>query len=323
MSPVASSRRLAPPYEWSEPAGRSHMATLAVRTLGHGRTMLLLHGLVGSGRYWGGAYDALARHRRLVVPDLLGFGRSPRPVQGYGPDDHVAAIVACLDELGATDPAVVGAHSAGALIALRLAAMHPERVAAVVAFGPPAYPDPHAARARLSALGPMARLMVLPTFIAAAACAWVCNHQRAAGWLAVLTHPDIPAPIAADSVRHSWQSYSDTLLHIVIAAQAARWLEEVRCPVRLVAGDADPVVDRPYLATLARLSNVTSDTWQGARRSPPAPPCGRRRLHRKVGRFPLGPLQRPCWALHDRVRSPGPQGPLQRKRAARIPRRHQ
>jgi len=169
--------------------------------------MLLLHGLVGSGRYWGGAFDVLARGRRLVVPDLLGFGRSPRPARGYGPDDHVAAIVGCLDELGATDAAVVGAHSAGALIALRLAAMHPERVAAVVAFGPPAYADSRAARARMSALGPMARLFVLPTGLAAAACAWTCNHRTAAARLAVLSHPGLPAPIAADSVQHSWDSY--------------------------------------------------------------------------------------------------------------------
>jgi len=61
---------------------------------------VLLHGLVASGIYWGGAFDRLGEQHRLVVPDLLGFGRSPRPADGYGPDDHIDAIITCLDDLG-------------------------------------------------------------------------------------------------------------------------------------------------------------------------------------------------------------------------------
>jgi pimeloyl-ACP methyl ester carboxylesterase len=119
------SRCLPRSCQWSESAGTPHLGTLATRTLGQGRTILLLHGLVGSGRYWGGDFDALANSGRLVVPDLLGFGRSPWPGTGLRARRPVRAIVSCLDELGATDAAVVGAHSAGALIALCLAATTP------------------------------------------------------------------------------------------------------------------------------------------------------------------------------------------------------
>ena len=38
---------------------------------GEGRPVLLLHGLAGSQRYFGAAFDALGREGRLVVPDLL------------------------------------------------------------------------------------------------------------------------------------------------------------------------------------------------------------------------------------------------------------
>ena len=116
---------------------------------------MLLHGLVASGIYWGAAYDRLGHNHRLVVPDLLGFGRSPRPTSGYGPDDHVRALVTCLDELGVAEPVTIGAHSLGTLIAIRLAATHPDRVSRVVAFGPPVYPDRRSALAHVGATSPM------------------------------------------------------------------------------------------------------------------------------------------------------------------------
>lgn len=50
---------------------------LAARTFGSGRdTILLLHGLGATGDYWGAAYDALGENHRVLIPDLLGFGRS-------------------------------------------------------------------------------------------------------------------------------------------------------------------------------------------------------------------------------------------------------
>lgn len=64
------------------------MGPLAVRGLGSGSPTLLLHGLLGSNRYWGGAFDRLADQGLLLVPDLLGFGASPRPLSGYGAGEH-------------------------------------------------------------------------------------------------------------------------------------------------------------------------------------------------------------------------------------------
>ena len=242
---------------WFPPAPARHRGALSARVLGDGAPVVLLHGLVGSGLYWGGAFDRLADRHLLVVPDLLGFGRSPRPANGYTADDHVAAVIACLDEVAAVGPAVVGGHSAGAVLALRLAAAHPERVRAVVAFGPPLYATPDDARGHLAGLGPMARLFTIPGPLAAVACAWVCRHRELAARIAVATHPHLPAPIAADSVEHTWASYTETLLSLILSAEGARWLAEVRCPVRLVAGEQDRVTDIAYLETLG----VALDVW--------------------------------------------------------------
>lgn len=248
-----------PSIDWSPPRGVEHRGSLAARVLGDGPPVVLLHGLVGSGVYWGGAFDAIADRHRLVVPDLLGFGRSPRPAHGYTAQDHVAALVACLDEVGAVGAAVVGAHSAGTAVALRLAVTHPERVRAVVAFGPPLYPTPESARSHLAAMGPMARVFTLPGPLAAAACRWVCNHRSLAARIAVVTHPRLPPAVAADSVQHTWWSYTETLQSLILSAEAQRWLSGVRCPVQLVAGDRDPVTDLTYLETLG----IPLAVWRG------------------------------------------------------------
>ncbi|MDQ6837393.1 MAG: alpha/beta hydrolase [Actinomycetota bacterium] len=262
---------------WAPGGGRLvQTSTLSARVLGEsGPPILLVHGLIASGLYWGAAYDRLADRHRLVVPDLLGFGRSPRPTSGFGPDGHADALLACLDDLGIDEPVVIGSHSLGSLVALRLAARHPERVTAVVAFGPPIYPDQVTARNHVSATSPMGRLFVLPGRSAERACGWVCSHKALAAWLAVLTHPGVPPAIADDALEHTWSSYSQTLQHVILAGGAASWLNQVACSIDLVAGDADPVVDHAYLRRLAAShGNVTFREKPGRHNLPLADPTG-------------------------------------------------
>lgn len=213
--------------------------------------LVLLHGMFNSSRYWGAAYDPLASPGRAVAPDLLGFGRGPRPSTGYGADDHADAVAATLRALDATGPAVIAAHSIGGLVALRLAARHPALVSAVVAFAPPIYPTPRDAQAGISRVDPLARLLTANPRLAARACAVMCRHRRLAAGLVRLLRPSLPAALAADRVEHSWASYSQTVSQLVIAAEAPGWLDDVKVPVRFVAGTDDRALDHAFLAGLA------------------------------------------------------------------------
>lgn len=246
---------------------------LSVRVRGTtGTPVVLLHGLVGSSIYWGGHYDCLAESHRLLVPDLLGFGRSAKPKQGYGADDHARAVISCLDAMGVREPAVLGAHSAGTIIALRVAASHPARVKAVVAFAPVMYADERVARRLARRTGAMARLFVGSPF-AHAMCRWVCRHNAVATKLAMWSHPLLPARIAADAVSHTWASYSETLQRVILAAEAHHWLDHVQAPVRLVAGRSDRSLDPPFLAILAsRHANLDFEAWPGRHDLPLADP---------------------------------------------------
>lgn len=71
---------------------------------------------------------------RVIVPDMIGFGRSDKPSQvaDHTYDRHVAWTWALVEELGLDDMTWVG-QDWGGLIGLRLLANHPERFARFVA----------------------------------------------------------------------------------------------------------------------------------------------------------------------------------------------
>jgi pimeloyl-ACP methyl ester carboxylesterase len=249
---------------WSTPVASNVSHPLAARVIGHGPPIALLHGLGASNRYWGSAYDYLGVGHRLVVPDLLGFGASPRPDHGYGPDEHAEAIAACLGAAEVLEPAVLAAHSAGVIVALRLAATRPELVRAVIAVGPPIYKNAQDARRHLAALGAMARLFANDGHLAEVTCRWVCKHRDTAAKLAVLGKPDLPAEIARDGVQHSWNSYSETLTGLLLASNASDWFDDIDVPVVLIAGDRDAACDLGWLRTLsAQHPNVRLEIWNG------------------------------------------------------------
>lgn len=236
---------------WIAPGGIRHRGILTARVLGdRGVPVVLLHGIAGSSNFWGAAYDSLADRARLVAPDLLGFGDSPWPASGYGPDEHADAVVACLQEIGIQVPAIVVGHSLGALIALRIAVRYPDRVRSVVGLAPPIYRNRSEAKSRMSGYGLMERLFSSESRFAKAICMWMCAHRPAAAKIAVWLRPDLPPAIARDAVRHTWTSYSETYRRVLAAAEGASWLPDLTVPLVLVAGDRDNLVDLDFLKEL-------------------------------------------------------------------------
>src|SRR5438105_1760869 len=110
-------RAIAATYDWEDPAAAHPCGPLVARTAGsRGRPVILVHGLAASARTFGAAFVTLGARHRVLVPDLLGFGASPRPPSGFSIDEHVDALLACAEAAGVTDqPAVILGHSFGAL----------------------------------------------------------------------------------------------------------------------------------------------------------------------------------------------------------------
>jgi pimeloyl-ACP methyl ester carboxylesterase len=109
---------------------------LAVLDEGDGKAVLLLHGFPDSSRLWRHQVPALtAAGKRVIAPDLRGFGASEKPevVKDYAIGRSAGDMVAVLDALEIERADVVG-HDFGAVVAWVLAARFPDRVERLVAM---------------------------------------------------------------------------------------------------------------------------------------------------------------------------------------------
>jgi pimeloyl-ACP methyl ester carboxylesterase len=260
---------------WSPPERFVRDAYLSVQTMGSGdEPVLLLHSLEGSSGYFGSAFDELADPGPLLVPDLLGFGRSPASPGGYSADEHVAALLAMLEEIGMSSELLVVGHGLGGLIGLRLASLHPSRVRALVMIGPPLYSDPASARRWL---GRKASGRRLDRAVSRRLPGRHSRFGRASRLLARPLRPDLPGPVAQDRVDAlAADAHQATLEECVLSAQGINWLRDNRCPVELVVPAHDGTLDVALLRQLARTQpNLTlSELMFGDSRLPLTNPDG-------------------------------------------------
>jgi len=102
---------------------------------GAGEPVVLLHGFPETHRCWDELADRLVASRRVIAPDLRGYGGSLAPPggprgEGYSKREMAAEMVELMAGLGHERFAVVG-HDRGARVAYRMALDHPERVSAL------------------------------------------------------------------------------------------------------------------------------------------------------------------------------------------------
>lgn len=107
---------------------------------GEGEPLVLLHGGSGSWTHWIRNVEALAASgRRVLVPDLPGFGDSQRP-PGNGDADGVVPVLAeGLPDLVGMRPVDIVGFSFGGLCGGLLAAAHPQVVQRLVLVGAPGF----------------------------------------------------------------------------------------------------------------------------------------------------------------------------------------
>jgi pimeloyl-ACP methyl ester carboxylesterase len=103
-----------------------------------GPIVLLLHGMASDGTTWHRAIlDLAERGFRVLAPDLLGHGRSDKPVDTYELIDFSASMYSLLNAVTDLDttpgrPVIVVGHSFGGAVAMQLAHQYPEVVSHLV-----------------------------------------------------------------------------------------------------------------------------------------------------------------------------------------------
>lgn len=108
--------------------GGTRLYYYAAGSRGAGEPIVLIHGFPTSSHLWRDVVPLLPSGRRVVVVDLLGYGRSDRPMdRDLSIKGHADRVIALLDALRIQYAAIVG-HDLGGGIAQYLAVRHPTRV---------------------------------------------------------------------------------------------------------------------------------------------------------------------------------------------------
>src|SRR5271165_5708061 len=88
--------------------------------LGRGRPVILIHGWLGSWRYWIPTMQHLSTKYRVYSIDLWGFGDSQKIPGTYGLGSQVSLLAQFMEKMGITKTALVG-HALGSAVAIEFA----------------------------------------------------------------------------------------------------------------------------------------------------------------------------------------------------------
>lgn len=209
-------------------------------------TVILIHGLGDEADTWRHVFPILAKNRRVVAPDLPGFGRSValgRP----NLERHAKAVRALLPETG---KAILVGNSLGGAIAELVAFREPDRVAALALI------DGGLPSGGKLSLGLLASLV--PGVIERGYRAWGDNHEGAYGSLdpyyaslASLSAQDrdflrarvverVESETQCRAYGASFRNYLRTA--IFRSASYARRLAAFQAPLLVVWGERDRII---------------------------------------------------------------------------------
>jgi pimeloyl-ACP methyl ester carboxylesterase len=111
-----------------------HGERVAYRDAGSGEAVLLIHGMAGCSDTWNAVLPRLAKHYRVIAPDLLGHGRSAKPRTDYSLGAFAAGLRDLLDELGISRATIIG-QSLGGGVAMQFLYQHPEYCRRLILIG--------------------------------------------------------------------------------------------------------------------------------------------------------------------------------------------
>ena len=104
-----------------------------VKTVGEGKTILILHGWGSSQKSWEKVQNNLAnRGYKVVVPDMPGFGGSDSPPVPWSGKDYLDWLLEFIKVAKLGSPLIIIGHSFGGGLAMKLAIDHPEIIEKLV-----------------------------------------------------------------------------------------------------------------------------------------------------------------------------------------------
>lgn len=113
---------------------------ISYRVVGEGKPLLLIHGLMTTGYSWRYVLPILGKQYQLIIPDLVGCGRSEKPLNtSYQPHQLAQWLIAFQEATGIYGCACVG-NSMGGYIAMQAALLDKNCFSKLINIHSPAVP---------------------------------------------------------------------------------------------------------------------------------------------------------------------------------------
>jgi len=219
-----------------------------VLEVGEGEPLVLVHGHSGNWTNWLENIPRLARSRRVIAPDLPGFGFSEMPEWRISIENYARFLGRLFDALGVESAPVVG-NSMGGFVGAELAVKDPERVDALVLVSAAGLSTKYVGLSdellRRGWFRAFARAINAYASIPEARLETLVRRPRLrrAVLAAVVRHPDRLAPrMAAEMLRGSGRPAAPFATDAIVDYDFRDHASRVRCPTLLVWGDSDRVV---------------------------------------------------------------------------------
>jgi len=206
---------------------------------GAGPPLVLLHGALLEGRMFEPVLEPLARHHRVIVPDLRGHGKSSGLAPSYAAGQLAADVSRLLGHLGVKSTAVLG-YSQGGAVAQQLALDDPGRCKQLVLVCSYAFNGATFRERCEGHLTPwLIRLLGMKRLAALVVSRGLkrVGEARARGLAGLIAAQDEQAMVGV------WKG--------ALQFDSRSRLAEIRCPVLIVDGERDEAVPSRHAEELA------------------------------------------------------------------------
>jgi pimeloyl-ACP methyl ester carboxylesterase len=220
-----------------------------------GSQVVLLHGIASSSLSFEHLVPLIEKNHRVAAVDLLGFGQSTaKPHAQFTLDEHVEALRLTLDRGRIRGRFTLVGHSLGALIGIRFAALYPQRVSHLVLIAPPVY-LPKEQMMDQSARVRMDLYYRLWDFLR--------QNPDFTSKAAKTLDRMMPVRNSLEVTPENWLAFSMSLQNCIEDQTTLTDLAQVRVPIDLVYGTADPFVRPSAIDFIERMRGVATTRVDG------------------------------------------------------------
>jgi len=199
------------------------------------KVVVLVHGLGASAERWNGIIPEFSKKFRVIVPDLLGFGYSEKPIVDYTPQFFARSLYEFLENIGINKTSLIGS-SLGGLVVAEFASTYPKKIDKIILVSP-------------------AGMMKQPTpalaaYISAALYPTQKNVQNAFQMMTT-GNKKIPSEVTDNFkdrmlLPNAKMSFISTLLGLKNANEIAETLSRITVPTLILWGKKDRVIPIKY-----------------------------------------------------------------------------